>query len=184
MIDPAKEQAIQNLYQAEIKKLTHDDRDVTIASLRQQLSRLKDEESRLGRLLITNKISEEAYDQLRKEWREKVLRIELSIAELEHEKMIRIDDLDAALVLMTRLRVLFDRLGDKERSKLLQIFIKRIIVDPQGSIIDLQLNTPFAYLQNLVEELFNLDSLSWCSSQLRLGGTKSWSVKKRSVFNE
>ena len=106
---------------------------------------------------------------MRKEWQEKVLRIEVSIAQLEHEKMIRIDNLDAALVLMTRLRVLFDRLGVKERSKLLQILVKRIIVDLQGEIIDFQLNTPFVYLQNLVEELFNLDSMSGCSSQVHVG---------------
>lgn len=56
------EQPIQRLYQAEIKKVTHDDRDKSIASLRQQLSRLRDEERRLGRLVITNKISEETYD--------------------------------------------------------------------------------------------------------------------------
>ncbi len=169
MIDPAKERAIQKLYQAEIRKITHDDRDESIANLRQQLSRLKDEETHLGRLVITSKISEEAYDQLRKEWQEKVLRIEVSIAQLEHEKMIRIDDLDAALVLMTRLRVLFDRLGDKERSKLLQILIKRIIVDPHGEIIDFQLNAPFVYLLDIVDELFNLDSLLGCSSQVHVG---------------
>jgi len=104
-----------------------------------------------------------------KERQEKVLRIELSIAEFEHEKMIRIDDLDAALVLMTRLGVLFERLGDKERSKLLQILVKRFIVDPQGKIIDFQLNTPFAYLQDLVKELSTFDSRPGCSTQVSVG---------------
>jgi DNA invertase Pin-like site-specific DNA recombinase len=169
MIDPDKEQAIQKLYLAEIKEVTHDKRDESIASLKQQLSRLKEEESRLGRLVITNKISEDAYDRLRKEWQEKVLRIELSIAQLEHEKRIRIDDLDAALLLMVRLRVLYGRLSEKERSKLLQIFIKRIIVDLQGKIIDFQLNAPFAYLQNVVEDLSNLDSVPRGSTQVLVG---------------
>jgi hypothetical protein len=55
---------IEKFYQSEIKPVTHDDRDETIAGLKRQLIRLKDEESRLGRLLITNKISEEAYDHM------------------------------------------------------------------------------------------------------------------------
>jgi hypothetical protein len=52
---------------------------------------------------------------LRKEWQEKVLRIEISITELEHKKGIRIDDLDAAFVQMTKLPVLSIRLGNKGR---------------------------------------------------------------------
>ena len=160
---------LKELYQAEIKQVTHDDRDETIAKLNQRLSHLKHEESRLGRLVITNKISEEAYDNLRKEWQGKVQRIESSIAELKHEKHIQIDDLDAALHLMTRLRVLYERLGGKERTKLLQILVKQIIVDPQGKINDIEFNSPFAYLQNLVEDLFTFNNVSRCSSQVSLG---------------
>lgn len=88
MIDPAREDAIRKLYQAEIKKVTHGNRDESIASLKLQLSRLKEEESRLGRLVITSRISEDAYDQLRKEWQEQLLKIELSIAELEQKKYL------------------------------------------------------------------------------------------------
>jgi hypothetical protein len=169
VIDPAKVPFIQKVYQSEIKQVTHDDRDETIAGLKRQLIRLKDEESSLGRLLITNKISEEAYDQLRKEWQEKVQRIEVSIVELERETLVRVDDLDAALVLMTRLPVLFERLGDKERSTLLQILVKQFIVDQHGKIIDCELHAPFAFLRYLVEELYTLGSESHSSSQLRLG---------------
>jgi hypothetical protein len=67
MIDPVKEAIIQKVYQAEIKRVTHDGRDETISGLKRQLVLLKEEESRLGRLLITNKIGDEAYDKLRKE---------------------------------------------------------------------------------------------------------------------
>jgi len=163
---------IQKVYHSKIKQVTHDDRDETIAGLKRQLIRLKDEESRLGRLMITDKISEEAYDQLRKEWQDKVQRIEMSIVELERETLVRVDDLDAALVLMTRLPVLFARLGDKERSTLLQILVKQFIVDQHGKIIDCELHAPFAFLRYLVEELYTLGSESRGSSQLRLGAQK------------
>ena len=169
VIDPEKVPIIQKVYQSKIKRVTREERDETIAGLKRQLIRLKDEESRLGRLLITNKISEEAYDQLRKEWQEKVQRIEVSIVELERETLVRVDDLDAALVLMSTLVPLYERLGQKERSILLQILVKQFIVDLQGKIIDCELHTPFAFLRNLAEELYTLESESRSSSQLRLG---------------
>ncbi len=168
-IDLVKVPLIQKVYQTQIKKVTHEDRDETVAGLQRQLSRLKEEESRLGRLLITNKISEETYDQLRKEWQEKVLRTEVSITELERETLVRVDDLDAALLLMTRINFLYERLGEKERSTLLQILVKQFIIDGQGKIIDCELNSPFAFLQYIVKELPTLESGSRSSTQVFVG---------------
>jgi hypothetical protein len=168
-IDLVKVPVIQKAYQTQIKKVTHEGRDETIAGLQRQLLRMKDEENRLGRLLITNKISEEAYDQLRKEWKEKVHRIEVSIADLERETMVRVDDLDAALMLMTRIRFLYERLGEKERSILLQILVKQFIVDLQGKIVDCELNSPFAFLQNIVEDFSHSESESRSSTQVPVG---------------
>jgi site-specific DNA recombinase len=172
-IDGVKVPQIQKLYQTQIKKVTHEDRDETITGLQRQLMRLKDEESRLGRLVITNKISEEAYDQLRKEWQEKVHRIEVSILDLERETLVHVDDLDAALVLMSKLGLLYERLGQEGRSTLLQILVKQFIVDLQGKIIDCELNAPFAFLQNLVEELSTFYPESRRSTQVSVGAQKS-----------
>ncbi len=184
-IDLVKVPVIQKVYQTQIKKVTHEDRDETIAGLQRQLFRVKDEENQLGRLLITNKISEEAYDQLRKEWQEKVHRIELNIADLERETLVRVDDLDAALVLMTRVRFLYERLGEKEQSSLLQILVKQFIVDVQGKIIDCKLNPPFAFLQNIVEELSNLESefAQFDSGPRRGTGTHSPNVPYNAPFS-
>jgi len=156
-IDAVKVPLIRKAYQSQIKRLTNEDRDETITGLQRQLLRLKAEESQLGRMLLTNKISEEAYDQLRKEWKEKVQRIEVSIADLEREALARVDDLEAALTLMTRIGLFYDRLGEKEQSTLLQILVKQFIVDRQGKIIDYELHPPFAFIQDIVEELSILE---------------------------
>jgi len=42
-------------------------------------------------------------------------------------------------------------------------------VDPRGSIIICQLNQPFAYPQNLIEDLSNLGSELGCSTQVPVG---------------
>lgn len=57
--------SIRQLYQEQVKQVTGDNRESKIAELKRHLSQLRDEEARLGRLLIMNKISEETYDRLR-----------------------------------------------------------------------------------------------------------------------
>jgi len=72
-------------------------------------------------------------------------------------------------VLIARLSWLYERLGEKERSTLLQIIVKQFIVDLQGKIIDCELNSPFTFLQNLVKELSTLESESRSSTQIFVG---------------
>lgn len=145
--------AIRDLYQREVRQVTTGDRDAKLAGLNKQLSSLKEEEARLGRLFITEKISEEVYNQLRREWQEKLRHIELTLAELGRDAVVHLDDLDAALLLLTKVADLYPRLEAKQRSTLLQILIKQIIVDSTGEIVDYQLNSPFVYLRSLVDSL-------------------------------
>ena len=54
----------------------------------------------------------------------------------------------------------------------MQILVKQFIVDPQGNIIDCILNPPFAFLQNLVEELSNIQPESRRSTQIFVGALR------------
>jgi hypothetical protein len=144
------------LYRAEkeVKKATTNGREAKIAETNRQLSQLKDEEARLGRLYITGKIGGETYNQLRNEWQKKLRRLELSLVELERDASLHLDDRDAASALMAKISDLYPQLEEKQRSTLLQILVKRIIVDGTGEIMsDYELNSPFVYLHSLVEGL-------------------------------
>lgn len=152
-VDSALIPAIRNIYESEVRKITTSDRDVKLSGLNRQLSQLKEEEARLGRLFITEKISEEVYSKLRSEWQEKLRHVELTLAELEHDATVHLDDLDTALLLLTKIADLYPRLDEKKRSVLLQIIAKQIIVDADGEIIHHQLNSPFVYLRSLVDDL-------------------------------
>jgi hypothetical protein len=109
--------------------------------------------SMLGRLFITGKMSEETYNQLRREWQEKLRHLELTLAELEREVSFHLDDLDAAMALMAKVADLYPRLEKKKQGILLQILAKQIIVDPHGKIVEHELNSPFVYLRSLVQNL-------------------------------
>jgi len=164
-VDPELIQTIREIYQIEIQSNSNNGKGNLLTDLRKQTTEFMEEEARLGRLYITGKISEKAYEQLHSEWQEKLRNNELTITEMEREPKIHINDLDLALILMTKVSELYTRLDEKQKTTLLQILVKRIIVDSDGEIIDHELNSPFVYLHNLVKSLFSPDSREGCGSE-------------------
>jgi DNA invertase Pin-like site-specific DNA recombinase len=140
---------IRKTYQTQIKNLAGGDKESQRDHLNKKLKALRDEEARLGRLLITEKISEATYDQLRLEWQEKVVNIQLKLEELAFDASLYLDDLEIALVLLSQVSILFARLDEKQKNTLLQILLKRIIINSDGEIVDFELHSPFNYLYSL-----------------------------------
>ena len=64
------------------------------------------------------------------------------------------DDLEVALVTMSNISMLYGRLNEKQRTALLQVLLKKIIVDPEGEIVSHELHSPFAFLSTLATDLF------------------------------
>ena len=165
--------SIQEVYKTEIKQATtKKDKGERLIELRKQTTEMKEEEKRLGRLYITGKITEQAYEQLHSEWQEKLRNVELTMAEMEREPNIRINDLDMALILLTKVSQLYSRLEEKQKSTLLQILAKQIIVNADGEIVSHKLNSPFLYLRSVVDHYFTPDSREGCGSeQINVGAS-------------
>jgi hypothetical protein len=125
----------------------------TVEQLQKKLANLQQEEAWLVRLQITGEISEETYKQLRLEWKEKVNNIQASIRELDFDTHNHLDDLEIALVLMSKLPVLYSRLDKKQKTTLLQIVAKKVIIDPEGEILEHELHSPFLYLSTLAARI-------------------------------
>lgn len=172
-VDPELIPAIRSIYEAEVKKVSNNDRETRVSELTHQRSQLKDEEARLGRLYITGKMSEETYNQLRREWQEKLRHLELTLAEFEREVSFHLDDLDAALALMAKMADLYPRLDKKQQGILLQILAKQIVVNPHGEIIAHELNSPFVYLRSLVQGLFTPENGKGGLDYLHVGASIS-----------
>jgi septation ring formation regulator EzrA len=130
---------------------------------------LKEEEANLGRLLITGKISEEAYDKLRSEWQEKTLNLSVKIEEMEFDARKYLDDLEIALALLANASTLYERLDEKQKNNLLQILVKRIIINQEGEIISHKLHPPFSYLSTLVSQIKLKNEAGWCSETVTDG---------------
>ena len=95
---------------------------------------------------MTGRLSEEAYDNLRREWQTKLFQAKRDYDMFRREAQEYLDDLDVALVLLSRVQELFPRLNYNQQIVLLRILAKRIIVSTHGDIIDHELHPPFSYL--------------------------------------
>ncbi|MBT4305002.1 MAG: recombinase family protein [Chloroflexi bacterium] len=155
---------IQKTYQSEIKALTSESKEVPLDQLQRKFQILKGEETKLGRAFISGKISEEAYDQLRAEWQEKILNLKVKIKEMEFDARKHLDDLDVALILLQKLGTLYQRLDKKQKNNLLQLVVKRIIINREGEIISHELHSPFSYLSTLITRK-NVKNEEGCSSE-------------------
>jgi len=166
-INPDVVPEIREIYQTQIKRTTQDDREETIEKLKRKLVALKKEEARLGRLFMAGKINDDTYDQLRSEWHEKTLSLQVKIEEIEFDASQYLDDLEVALVLMEYLSSLYVRLDEKQKTNLLQIITKKIIIDCEGEIISHELNSPFEYLSTLATSIFGNGREGGGSEQIR-----------------
>jgi site-specific DNA recombinase len=168
-IDPELIPTIRDIYKAEIRQVSSGDRDSQRDSLTRQLAQLKEEEARLGRLLITGKMSEATYDRLRAEWQDKLRNIEIALADLERDTTIHLDDLDVALALLAKIEYIYPRLEEKQQATLLQVLAKQIMITPEGEIIGQELHSPFVYLRSIADDFDSSNPLERGSEQVRLG---------------
>jgi DNA invertase Pin-like site-specific DNA recombinase len=152
-VNPAFVPGIQKIYMEQISQVQQSDHEEKVARLQQKIRGLRDEELRLGRLLLKGKIAEETYDKLRHEWQETVKQAELDLQDLERDATSFMDDLDVALELLVILPDLYRRLDGKRRAVMLEILAKRIIVNSHGEIVSQELHSPFIYLLSLQKRL-------------------------------
>jgi hypothetical protein len=141
------------MYEKQIEDTRHTDHGEKIGQLELRARALREDELRLGRLLLTKKISEEAYDKLRQEWKEKVRQVSLDLQDLERDAGRCLDDLDVALHLLARCSELYERFDHSQRAVLLQILARRIVIAGDGKIVDHELHAPFAFLLSVQHRL-------------------------------
>ena len=116
--------AIRETYKTHIKQVTQEDRGEKLTKLKETVSKLQQEEAHLTRLAITGKISEDTFEMLHSEWKEKLRNNQVNLAEMEQETTIHLDDLDIALFLMLKLKDLYDRLDQEKKTSTIAYFGK------------------------------------------------------------
>jgi len=73
-------------------------------------------------------------------------------------------------------------LEEKQKSTLLQILFKRIVVNSQGKVIDYDLNSPFVYLRSLADGFSPPPDPKNGSVQIREGAYAKRGEEQRRLF--
>ncbi|MDX1993605.1 MAG: hypothetical protein SF029_14550, partial [bacterium] len=99
------------------------------------------------------KITDAVWNSLWEEWQDRRRAIRERLEGLEHKIDTHIEHLDQALTIVAKVGVLFEEMARSEQKALLREMVERVIIDPDGTVLRLELLPPFAYLHRLTQQV-------------------------------
>jgi len=109
-----------------------------------------------ARLHAKQQISDEVWATLWNEWQDQRHMIKANLEAMDRNCETHITTLDDALNLIAKAGILFDMLPHLDQQELLRHLVKRVVINPEGQILRLDLQTPFSYLYDLMTTLKEL----------------------------
>ncbi len=134
---------------SKLGRLRPDERSEVERALRQ----IDEEEARSLRLFAAGMVSDETWRALWNEWQDRRTKLRASLELLEKQCDVYVRDLDDALSIISRLGVLYHLLSRSEKRDLLRNLVLRVVVNPEGLIVRLELLPPFSYLREVCSEV-------------------------------
>jgi DNA invertase Pin-like site-specific DNA recombinase len=121
--------------------------------IERSLKQIDEEEARVLRLYASSMVTEENWRDLWAEWQDKRQRLRGSLALLDQRCETYINDLDDALNIIAKLGILYETLPRPDQKELLRNVVERVVLNPEGNVIRVDLLPPFAYLQEVSEKV-------------------------------
>jgi DNA invertase Pin-like site-specific DNA recombinase len=140
---------LRQLYKQQLDTLMKNPRRDERSALEMALKDLADEELRCARLHAKQQISDETWETLWTEWQEQRNAIKVTLEAMMKAGSAHIETLDDALRLIGKAGILFEKLSQEGQQDLLRHMVKRVVINPEGQILRMELRTPFCYLQQL-----------------------------------
>src|SRR5260221_661894 len=141
---------IRELYVHQLEDLVGRPNTDERATLEKALKDLAEEELRCARLHAKQQVSDETWATLWKEWQDQRGAIKANLEAMDRNCQTHIATLDEALKLIGKAGILFDRLPESDQQDLLRHMVKRVVINPEGPMLRMDLQPPFSYLQGLV----------------------------------
>ncbi|MBZ0294018.1 MAG: recombinase family protein [Anaerolineae bacterium] len=152
-VDPDLIPLIRESYTDELaRKLGHlrpSEREELEAALRA----VDEEEARTARLYAAGKITERVWDNLWAEWQDRRRTLQINLEALQQKQTFHIRNLDAALTIIAKVGILYSKLERGDQKDLLRQMVERVVVNPEGTIIRLELLPPFSYLRHVTKRV-------------------------------
>ncbi len=147
-IDPAHLPIIRAYYKQDLAEKLGLARPDERKLMTDALTAIDQEETRMARLLVSGKISEDIWNGLWAEWQEKRNRLRSNLDSVAQQQEFHIDNLETALGIIAQVGSLYNRLEVSAQRELLLHMVRQVVVNTDGEIV-LELNAPFAYLKDL-----------------------------------
>ena len=143
---PLLHQAFEEDVQRDLK--THPDE---ITRLQHLLDTLQQREKTGFREYLAGQVSQEVWQVVAGEIRHQREAIQQQLNSLARTQEGVLKDLATALDILHRLRELYARLNGTEQRELLRLIVRKIVVNADGTILEVELMPPFAYIYGKAE---------------------------------
>ena len=87
-----------------------------------------------------------------KGWQDQRIAIQATLQAIDISCEAHIACLDEALSLIAKAGILFEKLDLQGQRRLFQHMVERVVINPEGMILRIELRTPFAYLSTLASQ--------------------------------
>jgi hypothetical protein len=152
-VDPKLLPSIQSSYTEEVAERLGHLRPQERLTLEAALKAIDDEEARTVRLFAVGNISEAVWDNWWKEWQDRRTVIRANMEALSRKREYHIANLDAALHIIEKVGILYSKLERDDQKSLLRYMVERVVVDPDGIIVKLELRPLFVYLKRVTDRI-------------------------------
>jgi DNA invertase Pin-like site-specific DNA recombinase len=147
-VDPALLPIIRQAYLADVDRYaTHHDRESE--NLTAALKRLEDKEVNLWRAFTEHGMRPQVYEKLAREYDDERRRIENTIQAIQLDKKDYVANLDAALAIIAEIADRYVLHTPERQRDILKQMVSRVVINPEGRIIRIELLPPFNYLDGL-----------------------------------
>jgi DNA invertase Pin-like site-specific DNA recombinase len=149
-VDPELIPEIRRVYLADMGRYTSD-RHRETQTLQKAIKKLEEKEINLWRAFTEHGMRPQIYEQLSREYEDERQRITAAIDLISKESGEVVDNLDAALTVISEIADRYAEHTPQRQRDILKQMVKRVVIDPEGRIIRMELKPPFNYLDTLAK---------------------------------
>ncbi len=125
------------------------------ADIERMLKDVDEEEARALRLYTIGKITDRVWENLWTEWQDRRRTLRHALQSLQAHDDAHIANLDAALTIIAKVGIVYNKLERNSQKKLLHEMVNRVVVCPEGTIRRMELLPPFAYVEEVTDRVRN-----------------------------
>lgn len=147
-VDPDLIPGIREAYLADMNHHTSNRRR-EVEALQRALKKLEEKEVNLWRGFTEHGMRPEIHVRLSREYKDERQRISAAIDLIQQEQGDVVDSLDAALAVISEIADRYPEHTPQRQRDILKQMVNRVVINPEGRIIHMELKPPFNYLSNL-----------------------------------